>query len=119
MKKEKNLADKITNLSDKAPVSSPFFQEKLVSKVNALTFNNRANSLSNPQTKNFNNDKGLTLNYKMVVEELVKIPQISSITEFYSKIYSIITQNIDSDFIAVGLFKDKSRCINLTLNDKL
>lgn len=64
MKKEKNLADKITNLSDKAPVSSPFFQEKLVSKVNALTFNNRANSLSNPQTKNFNNDKGLTLNYK-------------------------------------------------------
>ena len=89
MKKEKNLADKITNLSDKAPVSSPFFQEKLVSKVNALTFNNRANSLSNPQTKNFNNDKGLTLNYKMVVEELVKIPQISSITEFYSKIYLI------------------------------
>ena len=119
MKKEKNLADKITNLSDKAPVSSPFFQEKLVSKVNALTFNNRANSLSNPQTKNFNNDKGLTLNYKMVVEELVKIPQISSITEFYSKIYSIITQNIDSDFIAVGLFKEKSSCINLTLKDKL
>ena len=117
MKKEKNLADKITNLSDKAPVSSPFFQEKLVSKVNALTFNNRANSLSNPQTKNFNNDKGLTLNYKMVVEELVKIPQISSITEFYSKIYSIITQNIDSDFIAVGLFKEKSSCINLTLKD--
>ena len=55
----------------------------------------------------------------MVVEELVKIPQISSITEFYSKIYSIITQNIDSDFIAVGLFKEKSSCINLTLKDKL
>ena len=41
------------------------------------------------------------------------------ITEFYSKIYSIITQNIDSDFIAVGLFKEKSSCINLTLKDKL
>lgn len=119
MKKEKKLADKITNLTDKAPVSFPFFQEKLVSKVNALTFNNRANTLSNPQNKNFNNDKGLTLNYKMVVDELVKISHVSSITEFYSKIYSIITQNIDSDFIAVGLFKEKSNCINLTLKDKL
>ena len=29
------------------------------------------------------------------------------------------TQNIDSDFIAVGLFKEKSSCINLTLKDKL
>ena len=119
MKKGKNLADKITNLVDKPPISSPFSQEKLVSKVNALTFNNHANSLSNPQNKNFNNDKGHTLNYKIVVDELVKIPRVSTLTEFYSKIYSIITQNIDSDFMAVGLFKEKSNCINLTLKDKL
>ena len=119
MKKEKNLADKITNLSDKAPVSSPFFQEKLVSKVNALTFNNRANSLSNPQTKNFNNDKGLTLNYKMVVEELVKIPQISSITEFYSKIYSIIS-NTTSTKAAELLYKiDLYRVLILLLKISL
>ena len=73
MKKEKNLAEKITNLSERAPVTSPIFQDKLVSKVNALTFNNHANSLGNPQNKNFNNDKGLTLNHKSVVEELVKL----------------------------------------------
>lgn len=119
MKKEKNLAEKITNLSERAPVTSPIFQDKLVSKVNALTFNNHANSLGNPQNKNFNNDKGLTLNHKSVVEELVKLSASKSTTEFYSGIYSLITQNIDSDFIAVGMFKEKSKCINLKLKDKL
>ena len=118
MNKEKNTADKITNLSEKAPVSSPFFQEKLVSKVNALTFNTRANSLSNPQNKNFNNEKGLTLSYKLVVDELVKISGVDSLYELYTKISSLINQNIESAFIAVGLFKDKSNCINLKLKDK-
>ena len=73
MNKEKNTVDKITSLSEKAPVSSPFLQENLVSKVNALTLNPRLNSLSNPQNKNFNNEKGLTLNYKPVVDELIKL----------------------------------------------
>ena len=119
MKKEKKLADKITNLAEKAPVTPPNFQDRLVSKVNALTFNNRANSLNNPQNMNFNNDRGMTLNYKNVVEELVKLAAVTNLTELYSKIYSIITQNIDSDFLAVGMFKEKSKCINLTLKDKL
>ena len=118
MKKEKITANKITNLSEKAPVTSPFFQEKLVSKVNALTFNTCGNSLSNPQNKNFNNEKGLTLSYKLVVEELVKLSEASTLYDLYVKISSIINQNIESAFIAVGLFKDKSNCINLKLRDK-
>ena len=118
MNKEKNTADKITNLSEKAPVSSPFFQEKLVSKVNALTFNTRANSLSNPQNKNFNNEKGLTLSYKLVVDELVKISGVDSLYELYTKISSLINHNIESAFIAVGLLKDTSNCLNLKVKDK-
>lgn len=118
MNKEKNTADKITNLSEKAPVTSPIFQEKLVSKVNALTFNARGNSLSNPQNKNFNNERGLTLSYKLVVEELVKLTGVSTLYELYTKISSLINQNIDSAFIAIGLFKEKSNCINLKLRDK-
>lgn len=119
MKKEDNLAKKITKLGANAPVTSPLSQERLVSKVNALTFNNYANSLSNPQNKVFNNEKALSLNYKFVVEELVKISGVSNLNEFYSKIYSIINQNIDSSFMAIGLFKEKSNCINLRLQDKL
>lgn len=119
VKKEENLAKKITNLAPKAPITSPLAQEKLVSRVNALTFNNYANSLNNPQNKVFNNEKALTLNYKFVVEELVKISEISNLNEFYSKIFSIISQNIDSSFIAFGLLKEKSNCINLRLQDKL
>ena len=118
MNKEKNTADKITNLSEKAPVTSPIYQDKLVSKVNALTFNARGNSLSNPQNKNFNNERGLTLSYKLVVEELVKLAGVSTLYELYTKISSLINQNIDSAFIAVGLFKEKSNCINLKLRDK-
>lgn len=119
MKKEQNLANKIIEISGKAPVTSPLSQEKLVSKVNSLTFNNYANSLSNPQNKVFNNEKGLTLNYKFVVDELVKIAGVSSAEDFYTKIHTIITQNIDSNFMAVGMFKEKSNCINLKLRDKL
>ena len=118
MNKEKNTVDKITSLSEKAPVSSPFLQENLVSKVNALTLNPRLNSLSNPQNKNFNNEKGLTLNYKPVVDELIKLAGISSLNELYTKIYAIICQNIESAFIAFGFFKEKSNCINLKLKDK-
>ncbi len=118
MNKEQNLANKISNIQGKQPVTSPFFQEKLVSKVNSLTFNSCANSLGNPQNKAFNNEKGFTLNYKYVVDELIKISDITNLNEFYVKIYSIITQNIDSRFIAAGLLKEKSNCINLRLLDK-
>ncbi len=119
MNKEKNSANKIRDINGKAPVTSPLSQEKLVSKVNSLTFNNYANSLGNPQNKVFNTEKSLTLNYKYVVDELIKITEVFSVNEFYSKIYSIITQNIDSGFMAVGLLKQKSKCINLRLQDKL
>ena len=122
MKQEKNSIEKIISLSEKAPVTSPGFQGKLVSKVNELTINHNslnANLLGNLQNKNFNNDKSFTLNYKQVVEELVKLASVTTSMEFYTKIYSIIMQHIDSDFFAVGIFKEKSNCINLKLKDKL
>ena len=93
MNKEKNTADKITNLSEKAPITSPFSQENLVSKVNALTFKTCANSLSNPHNKNFNNEKGLTLSYKFVVEELVQINGVKTLYELYTKISSPASGN--------------------------
>ena len=118
MKKEKSLISKITEISNKAPVTSPIQQENLVSKVNSLTFHTCANSLSKPQNKSFNNEKGYTLNQKSIIDALVKISDVSSVAELFSKIYSIICQNIDSDFMAYGLFKEKSNCINLNLKDK-
>ena len=118
MKKDKDLINKITEITTKAPITSPIQQERLVSKVNSLTFHSCANSLTKPQNKSFINEKGFTLNYKTVVDELVKISEVASIAEFYAKIYSIISQNIDSDFMAYGFFKDKSNCINLNLRDK-
>ena len=99
MKKDKDLINKITEITTKAPITSPIQQERLVSKVNSLTFHSCANSLTKPQNKSFINEKGFTLNYKTVVDELVKISEVASIAEFYAKIYSIISQNIDSDFM--------------------
>lgn len=112
--------NEIKNISSNSrrPVTSPISQERLVSRVNALTLNSAGNPL-NPQNIVFNNDKGSTLNYKFVVDELVKLGNISNVSELYNKIYSIITQNIDSSFFAIGLFKEKSNCINLRLQDKL
>lgn len=118
MKKEKDLINKMSDISTKAPMTSPIQQEKLVSKVNSLTFHSCANPLTKPQNKSFSNEKGFTLNYKTIVDELVKISGVTSIAEFYTRVYSIISQNIDSDFMAYGFFKDKSSCINLNLRDK-
>ena len=70
MNKEKNTANKISNLSEKPPITSPIFQDKLVSKVNELTFKNCISSIGHGASKTFNNEKGLTLNYKFVVDEL-------------------------------------------------
>ncbi len=100
-------------------VSSPISQGKLVSKVNALTNNSAINSLLNPQSMVFNNEKSFTLNYKHVIDSLTSISNVANAADFYNKVYSIITQNIDSAFFAIGLFKEKSNCINLKLQDKV
>jgi len=102
-----------------SPITSPISQGKLVSRVNALTSNSATNPIMNPQNMVFNNEKGSTLNYKFVVDEIVKLHKIDNISDFYDKIYSIINHEIDSKFFAIGLFKDKSNCINLRLQDKL
>ena len=119
MKKSENKQRETLHITEKTLTTSPIKQEKLVSKVNSLTFNSCANSLSNPQNKVFNNEKNLTLNYKYVVDEVVKIPEINNINDFYTRIYSMITQCIDSNFMAIGIHNEKSGCIDLKLKDKL
>ena len=108
------------NKQDKhIPVTSPMTQGKLVSRVNALTSANKLNNIIKSQNLAFNTDKSTVLNYKNVIESLIAFSTIDNITDYYNNIYSIITQNVDSGFYAVGLFKEKSSCINLRLQDKL
>ena len=107
--------DKITNKS----VTSPFSANNLVSKVNSLTFSNKSNLSINPQSKGFSTEKGKTLDYKTVFDELIKLYPINNVYKFYSDVYGIILQNIDSGFCAIGLYKEKSNFINLRLQDKL
>lgn len=118
-KKQAVNNEKVKSQNLSKPVTSPITQGKLVSKVNALTNNPSVNSLLNPHSMVFNNEKSLTLNYKYVIDRLVKISDISNASDFYNKVYAIITQNIDSAFFAIGLFKEKSNCINLRLHDKV
>ena len=119
MKKIENIINSNMSKSDTGAVTSPFSSVDLVSKVNSLTFNSRAQALTSPQTKSFGSEKGITLDYKQVIDELIKLQPINSLNEFYSKVYGIILQNIDSGFFAIGQYKEKSNCINLRLQDKL
>lgn len=121
MNKKQTVNNSENLIHQNAPktVSSPISQEKLVSKVNALINNSSVNQLLNPQNMVFNNEKSSTLNYKSIIDGLVNISNASSAMEFQNKIYSLITQNIDSSFFAIGLFKEKSNCINLRLHDKI
>jgi len=122
VKEEKNIL-KNNTISQKtirnSGITSPLSSTNIVSKVNSLTLNSHVKQITNPQTKSYVKDKGVTLDYKLVIDELNKLTQITNINEFYSKVYKIILQNIDSGFFAVGLYKEKSNCINLRLEDKL
>ena len=99
-------------------ITSPISSSKLVSKVNSLTLSNHAGTIANSHSM-YLTEKGTTLDYKSVIDELINISPITNLNEFYSKVYSILLQNIDSGFFAVGLYKEKSNCINLRLQDKL
>ena len=112
----KNIID---NNSTIAPVTSPISQGKLVTKVNALTSKNAINSVSNTQNIIFNQEKNLTLSHKKVFECLISAANIDNPIDLYNKVYLKISQCIDSKFYAIGLFKEKSNCINLRLQDKL
>ena len=119
MNEEKILSEKNITKTNNNGVTSPISANRLVSKVNSLTYGNRSNLLTNPQTKTYTTEKGKTLEYKNIIDELIKLYPVNNIYEFYSKIYGIILQNIDSGFFAVGLYKEKSNCINMRLQDKL
>ncbi len=95
-------------------VTAPAFTSGLVSKVNSLTFNNPANLNSQVVS-----DKRRLLDYKLVIEELLSLSDVSSINDYFTKLYSIISKNIECSFFAVGTYKEKSACINIKLHDKL
>ena len=113
----KDSGNKIT--ANNSVTTAPISPKNLVSKLNSLTSATKGSSLNNPQLKSFSTEKNKTLSYKVVIDELIKITPINNINEYYSKIYGIICQFIDSGFFAIGLYKEKSACINLRLQDKL
>ena len=119
MNKEKSIKDIANTQPNNTGMTTPIASNNLVSKVNSLTFSNRTNPMSSPQSKSFGAEKGITLEYKTVIDEIIKMTPADNLNEFYSKVYGIILQNIDSGFFAVGLYKEKSNCINLRLQDKL
>lgn len=118
MEKQKDTIN--TNpITGNKPVTKPISAGNLVSKINSLTFGNKNKSLTNPQSKTFLSEKSITLDYKPIIDGINKLFPINNLNEFYTKIYGILLQHIDSGFFAVGLYKEKSNCINLRLQDKL
>ncbi len=128
MKKAKTILNNIKESAVAANklskmVTSPIAQSSLVSKVNELTLNSSASSGLNLQNSTIlDKEKNSFLNYKNyndIINKITEISNIENIEDFYSKIYSVILENVDSKFFAVGLYKEQSNCINLRLKDKL
>ena len=118
MNKEQIISTDNIVEAGKKQVTSPISTNNLVSKVNSLTFTKRSNLLESPQHKPYSKENK-SLDYGLVVSELTNSSEMRDVNEFYLKVYSFITKNINSEFMAVGIFKEKSNCINLTLQDKL
>ena len=116
--KEQTILDNNSIKSNKIPVTSPISTTNLVSKVNSLTTANRSNPLEHPQHQTYIKDSK-TLNHKIIVNELINLTDVANVNDFYLSVFNLINQNINSEFMAVGLYKEKSNCLNLTLQDKL
>ena len=104
-KTKKNLLNKT--------VTAPISQEKLLSKVNELTLSSSISPVLSVQGSAF---KGETTylnykNYKDIIDKLTEISNTTDLSDFYKKIYSIILENVDSNFFAIGLYKEQSNCI--------
>ncbi len=119
MNKEKDITNNINKISEKSPVTVPFETSKLVSKVNSLTQKPTAAASYGQTHKTLVSEKSVTLDYKSMVDEIIKLAFISEQGDFYSAVYKIINKYIDAEFMAVGIFKEKSNCINIKLKEKL
>lgn len=119
MDKQINIQQHTADKAGKTSVTSPFSTKDLVSKLNSLTLNQHPKGMNSTLGKPVSSEKSLPIDYKLIVDELVKIQSVSNLNEFFSHIYKILTQNIDSEFWAIGLYKEKSSCINLRLQDKI
>ena len=88
MNEEKNITINCmkNNETKLTGVTSPLAPGNLVSKVNSLTSNNRVKQILNPQSASFSTDKGITLDYKQIIDELIKITPITNLNDFYSKL---------------------------------
>ena len=118
----KNGANKPSAKLAGKTVTSPILQENLVSKVNELTLSSSVSprlSIQNPITDKESASPLNYKNYKNVLDRIVKIANTDNIDVFYNQIFSLIQENVDSKFFAVGLYKEQSNCINLRLQDKL
>ena len=114
--------EKQSNQFINKPITSPILQEKLVSKVNELTLSSAVSPRLSIHNATLENDHSQPLNYKNykdVINKIIEISNTNNLNEFYSSVYSIILDNVDSNFFAVGLFKEQANCINLMLQDKL
>ena len=120
MNKEQNKTDKTVNAKkDISSVSTPIKTTDLVSKVNSLTSKNFSVTGFGQNYKMISSDKNSILDYKTIVEEIINLQIKDDINNYYSEIYTLINKHIDSEFLAVGIYKEKSKCINLHLEDKL
>lgn len=58
--------------------------------------------------------------YKEVISELKNaFKGKSNITDFYNSLHSLLINKLGAQFTAIGLFQEKSKCINIRLTDKV
>ena len=98
--------------------TSPISQGKLLSKVNELTGIPLKSAPAISQINKAEYEKNSTLSNISIIEHLVNGSNIDNSTDYCNYVFSAITKNINSAFYAIGIFKERSSCINLKLNDK-
>ncbi|MBQ3311456.1 diguanylate cyclase [bacterium] len=61
-----------------------------------------------------------TMDYREIISELnTSLKGKTNPTDFYSSLNAILTRKLGAQFTAVGLYQEKSKCINIKLIDKI
>ncbi|MGN0017585.1 MAG: HD domain-containing phosphohydrolase [Candidatus Gastranaerophilaceae bacterium] len=115
IKQEKEILYNKTMTSN--PISGSGFMPRFGANVTSRPTSNRLYGGYN----NLNNNIVLaTTDYREIISSIsASLKGKTNPSDFYSSLNSLLTRKMGAQFTAVGLYQEKSKCINIKLTDKV
>ena len=98
------------------PISGAGFMPRMSASVARTT----SNRLYGGYNSNNTDRVFATTDFREIISSLSStLKGKTNIADFYSSLHSLLVNKLGAQFSAIGLFQEKSKCINIKLTDKV